>query len=64
MKMGSGGVCDLWPVAEPSQNKRKRARSLINKPIGKSRSQRIERSVGRWMDRWMERASSSLEMHV
>ena len=24
------GVCGLWSVAEPSQNKRKRARGLIN----------------------------------
>ena len=25
------GVCNLWPVAEPSQNKRKGARSLVNR---------------------------------
>ena len=25
------GVCDLWPVARPSQNRRRRARSLINR---------------------------------
>ena len=47
---GSSG-CVL--EAEPSQNKWKRARSLINrqvnKSIGKSRSQQIERSIGRWM---------------
>ena len=29
----SSGVCGLWPIAEPSQNKRKRARSLI---VGRS----------------------------
>ena len=37
------GVCDLWPVAEPSQNKRKRS-------IGKLKIQQIERSIGPWMD--------------
>ena len=34
-------MCDLWPVAEHSQNKRKKARSLIN------------RSVNRWINAWM-----------
>ena len=27
------GVCGLWPVAEPSQNKRKRARSVIGRQV-------------------------------
>ena len=31
VKRGSSGVCGLWPVAEPSQNKRRRARSLIGR---------------------------------
>ena len=31
LKRGSSGVCGLWPVAEPSQNKRRRARSLIGR---------------------------------
>ena len=31
LKRGSSGVCSLWPVAEPSQNKRRRARNLIGR---------------------------------
>ena len=27
------GVCCLWPLAEPSQNKRKRAKSLISRSV-------------------------------
>lgn len=49
-------MCDLWPVAESSQNKRERARSLINREVNKildgSTSQWIVRLTGQCLVGW------------
>ena len=38
-------VCDLWSVAEPSQNKRKKARILINRSVNNT----IDGYVNEWV---------------
>ena len=42
------GVCDLWSVAEPSQNKGKRARGLINRWFNSTIGGSIDRLMRGW----------------
>ena len=68
MKRGSSGVCGPWPVAEPSQKNRKRARSLISRYVKKSidgsRSQWIERPIGRLMREWIYLTGEQLSINA
>ena len=43
------GMCGLWSKAEPSQNKRKRARGLINRWVNNT----IDGSIDEWINAWV-----------